>query len=147
MSSPCTVSKGTQSLKILVLVSDSFSEGRFFIFYFLICTKVTLGLIVRTDSGKLGGTGNSSRPVSGDVGHMVYALLQVPREFSVWYEDRSREAFLPGKWQSQGRYNMGQQRKGRAHSKEKIAESAAFNETPPGGRQCYREVSQLLVET
>ena len=59
---------------------------------------------------------------------------------------RSREAFLPGKWQSHGRYNMGHQEKGRAHSKEKIA-GQQLSVRPPGGRQCYREVSQLLVET
>lgn len=61
---------------------------------------------------------------------------------------RSHEAFLPGKWQSQGRYNMEHQERGRAHSKGKMAGQELSVSPPPARcRQCYREVSQLLVET
>ena len=62
----------------------------FLLFFFSNLYKSYFGLIVGTDGGKLGGTGNSSRPVSGDGGGTAgtYDLLQVPREFLVWREDK-----------------------------------------------------------
>lgn len=77
-------------MKTLILVSDSFSEGRSFILFFSNLHKSYSGLIVGTDGDKLGGTRNRSRPTSGDGGGTAgtYALLQLPGEFLVWHEDK-----------------------------------------------------------
>lgn len=85
--------------------------------------KSYFGLTVGTDGGKLEELEIDLNLSLGMV-EALQALMPCCRclgSFWCGMRTRSYEAFLPGKRQSHGRYNMEHQEKGRAHSKVKIA--------------------------
>ena len=120
-------------MKTLLLVSDSFSEDRFFILFFSNLYKSYFGLIVGTDSGKLGEL-EIDLDLSLGMVEALQALMPCCRclgSFWCGMRTRSHEAFLPSKWQSHGRYNTEHQEKGRARSKGKIAGQQLSLRPPP----------------